>query len=136
VTHFYHSTTVGNRDGRAAQPGRAAGLGALRLRRAWRRSLPGQPEGLHDRTCLLGAQILDRAQQHGAVRPDITVADLLCLVWANSRIIEATGEIAPRAWRRHLHLMLDAFRAGHTHPLPEPALTDDQLYQAMAHLSQ
>ena len=65
-----------------------------------------------------------------------TLADLLCLVLANSRIIEATAEIAPRAWRRQLHLMLDAFRAGHTHELPEPALTDDQLYQAMARLSQ
>ncbi|MER6442668.1 hypothetical protein ABT275_41120, partial [Streptomyces sp. NPDC001185] len=41
-------------------------------------------------------------------------------------IIQATRTVAPRAWRRHLHLMLDGFRAQGAHPLPEPPLTSEQ----------
>ena len=51
-------------------------------------------------------------------------------MWANGRIVEATSRVAPNAWRRHLYLMMDAFRAANRHELPEPPLTDDQLYQA------
>ena len=49
---------------------------------------------------------------------------------------QATSQIAPRAWRRHLHLMIDGFRAADRHELPEPPLTEEQLYQAMAHLGE
>jgi len=41
---------------------------------------------------------------------------------------------APDAWRRQLHLMLDAYRAERAHPIPEPPMTSDQLYDAMVHL--
>ena len=42
---------------------------------------------------------------------------------------------APEAWRRHLHLMLDAYRAERAHPIDEPPMTQKQLYDAMVHLS-
>jgi len=95
-----------------------------------------------DRTEAMHAQLyhlieanLRRAQRHGDVRPDITEADIITLVWANGRILEATSLTAPQAWRRNLHLMIDAFRASNRHELPEPPLTEDQLYAAMVRLS-
>jgi hypothetical protein len=60
---------------------------------------------------------------------------MFVLLWSHSRIIDATCGVAPRAWRRHLHLMLDAFRAERAHPLPEPALTDSEMRLATARLS-
>ena len=59
---------------------------------------------------------------------------MFVLLWSHSRIIEATHGVAPRAWRRHLHLMLDAYRAERAHPLPEAALTDDQMKLATARI--
>jgi hypothetical protein len=32
--------------------------------------------------------------------------------------------------------MLDAYRAERAHAIPEPAMTDEQLYDAMVHLSE
>ena len=40
------------------------------------------------------------------------------MVWGISRTIELTGDAAHDAWRRHLGLMLDGFRADPAHPLP------------------
>ncbi|MFI5778019.1 TetR/AcrR family transcriptional regulator [Nocardia sp. NPDC051570] len=93
-------------------------------------------ESLHNRLCELTTDVLARAQTAGVVRPDVTEADIISLIWANSRIIEATSHAAPQAWRRHLHLMIDGFQAAGRRELPEPPLTEEQLYQAMAHLSE
>ena len=60
--------------------------------------------------------------------------DLAFVIWSHSLIIEATDGIAPHAWRRHLYLMLDGFRAEGAQPLPEPPLTPEQLYRAMLRL--
>ena len=60
---------------------------------------------------------------------------MFVLLWSQSRIIEATWGVAPRAWRRHLHLMLDAYRAGQASALPEPPLTVTQMEQATARLN-
>jgi hypothetical protein len=64
----------------------------------------------------------------------VTAEDLSFVIWSHSRITQATHGIAPRAWRRHLHLMFDAFRAERAHPLPEPAMTPQQAYDAMVRL--
>ena len=80
--------------------------------------------------------VLVRGQDAGEVRPDITQADIVNLIWSNGRIIDATSATAPMAWRRQLHLMLDAYRAERAHPIPEPPMTSDQLYDAMVHLSE
>jgi hypothetical protein len=83
----------------------------------------------------LWRRLLARAQEHGAVRQDLTLNDMFILLWSHSRIIEATYGVAPRAWRRHLHLMLDAYRAERAHPLPEPALTGREMELATGRLS-
>ncbi len=49
--------------------------------------------------------------------------------------MDATSETAPDAWRRQLHLMLDAYRADRAHPIPVPPMTEKQLYDAMVHLN-
>ena len=78
------------------------------------------------------AQVVDRAQHSGQLRADLTVEDLAFLTWANTRILEA-GRAAgvPDAWRRHLGLLLDGFRAERAHPLPQPPLSPRQVYRAM-----
>ena len=102
------------------------------------RRFPGsaETERIHDEMCQQIEDVLTRAQDAGAARPDITRGDIVNLIWSNGRVIDATSTTAPDAWRRHLYLMLDAYRADRAHPLPEPPMTDDQLYDAMVHLSQ
>jgi AcrR family transcriptional regulator len=73
---------------------------------------------MHDMT----ARIIRRAQRSGQLRPDLTPEDLVLLSWANSRIREATAGIAPGAWRRHLSLLLDGFRAAPLAAAPPPTI--------------
>ncbi|MGZ6268360.1 MAG: TetR/AcrR family transcriptional regulator [Candidatus Limnocylindrales bacterium] len=101
------------------------------------RRFPGnsETERIHDVMCQQIDDVLARAQEAGRARTDITRADIINLIWSNGRIIDATTAKAPTAWRRQLYLMLDAYRAEGAHPIPEPPMTDDQLYDAMVHLS-
>ncbi len=101
------------------------------------RRFPGSPETerIHDQMCRQIEVVLARAQDAGRARPDITQADIVNLIWSNGRLIDATSTTAPNAWRRHLALMLDAYRAERAHPISEPPMTDRQLYDAMVHLS-
>ncbi|WP_107357858.1 TetR/AcrR family transcriptional regulator [Streptomyces agglomeratus] len=100
------------------------------------RLIPASPEfdeanaRIHD----LGIVIIRRAHEQGSLRPDVTPEDLALLVWSHNRITHATSGIAPNAWRRYLHLMLDAFRAERAHPLPEPPMSPQQVYEAMVRL--
>jgi AcrR family transcriptional regulator len=80
----------------------------------------------------LGGQLIDRAQQAGQLRPDVTQEDLAFVTWANSRILPAVRAAgAPDAWRRHLGFLLDGFRAERASPLAEPPLAPRQVYRAM-----
>jgi AcrR family transcriptional regulator len=101
------------------------------------RRFPGNAdtERIHDQMCRHIEDVLTRAQEAGVARPDITQADIVNLIWSNGRMIDATSTTAPNAWRRHLYLMLDAYRAERAHPIPEPPMTDQQLYAAMVQLS-
>jgi hypothetical protein len=75
--------------------------------------------------------MLERAREHGTLRADFTVSDLALLLWSFGPLIDATAEIAPKAWRRHLHWLLDGLRAEAATPPTEPPLTDEQLGAAM-----
>ena len=101
------------------------------------RRFPGnaETESIHDVMCQQIDDVLARAQEAGRARTDITRADIINLIWSNGRIIDATSAKAPTAWRRQLYLMLDAYRAERAHSIPEPPMTDEQLYDAMVHLS-
>jgi len=101
------------------------------------RRFPGNAdtERIHDQMCRQIEDVLTRAQESGTARPDITVADIVNLIWSTGRIMDATSATAPNAWRRQLSLALDAYRAERAHPIAEPPMTDQQLYDAMVHLS-
>lgn len=75
--------------------------------------------------------IIERAQRAGVLRPDFTLPDLACLIWATSRVIAATADAAPDAWRRYVDLQLDGLRAEAAHPLSAPAMTTAQLAASM-----
>jgi AcrR family transcriptional regulator len=91
-------------------------------------------ERIHDEMCRQIESVLERAQASGQVRSDIALADIVNLIWSNGRMMDATSTTAPNEWRRHLYLMLDAYRAERAHPIPEPPMTEQQLYDAMVHL--
>src|ERR1700692_1881289 len=88
-----------------------------------------------DRIGEIATHIIGRAQEQGSLRPDLTFEDLAFFIWSQNRIDQATREVAPHAWRRHLYLLLDGFRAEGAHPLPEPPMTSEQAYQAMVGLN-
>ncbi|MGW9030253.1 hypothetical protein ACWGQ5_40440 [Streptomyces sp. NPDC055722] len=84
-----------------------------------------------ERSQELSAQLFHNACQQGALRDDVTPEDLAFVIWSQAGIIQATRTVAPNAWRRHLHLMLDGFRAQCAHELPEPPLTPRQVDQSL-----
>jgi AcrR family transcriptional regulator len=98
--------------------------------------VPDSPsiELVRNRIYKLTVDIVGRAQQQGSLRADLVPEDLAFVIWSHGRITEATRGIAPDAWRRHLHLMLDAFRAERANPLPVPPLRPDQISAAMSRL--
>ncbi|WP_369372895.1 TetR/AcrR family transcriptional regulator [Promicromonospora sp. Populi] len=77
------------------------------------------------------SQLVERAQASGALRADFQMEDLASLVWSVSRIVSATVDVAPDAWRRFLDLQLDGLRAEGAHPLSAPAMTAEQVATAM-----
>ena len=83
------------------------------------RGFAGPPavDGLHRVARRRMAELLDRAKEVGMLRRDFVVEDLTFVVWGISRTIELTAHTAPDAWRRHLALLLDGFRADAAHPL-------------------
>jgi AcrR family transcriptional regulator len=84
-------------------------------------------EAMRARMRPLLAQMVERAQEQGALRPDFDPKDVPLIFWTGSRVIEVTEDVAPGFWRRHLALLLDGLRAGAATPLPRPSLTGPQL---------
>ncbi|MHC9296065.1 TetR/AcrR family transcriptional regulator [Mycobacterium sp. LTG2003] len=71
------------------------------------------PRDLVDELSRRSAALLARAQEAGAMRRDLTRADITTTVWAMRGIVQAsrvTAEDSTRdAWRRHLGYVLDSF---------------------------
>ena len=94
--------------------------------------LPTTP-GIAERRRLIGPlldRIAERAREQGAVRDDLTVSDLSVAMWSFAPIFEATSEIAPQAWRRHLRILLDGMRPAAATPQTVRPLTGRQLERA------
>jgi hypothetical protein len=85
----------------------------------------------HVRGHALMLQVVDKAKESGALRADFVIADMAFVTWAITRTIEATADVEPDAWRRHLGLILDGLRAPAAHPLPAPPLTNEQVTAIM-----
>jgi AcrR family transcriptional regulator len=84
-------------------------------------------EAMRDRLRPLLRRMIDGAHAQGALRDDFTAEDVPVLLWATGRVIEATAEVAPEYWRRHLALTLDGLRPAAATQLPQPPLTRRQL---------
>lgn len=98
----------------------------------YRSSLPDTPviTAAQKRLTTLKTTIMTRAKHAGALRADIAGSDLAILTWAVASTMDATRDVAPNAWRRHLAILLDGLRADAARPLPVPPLTGRQLRDA------
>jgi AcrR family transcriptional regulator len=74
---------------------------------------------LRDKGTAALSQLFTNAKRSGALRTDLTINDLTFVVWGISRTVEMTRDHTPNAWRRHLALLIDGFRATGAHPLPD-----------------
>jgi hypothetical protein len=78
-------------------------------------------------------RIVERAQEDGTLRPDLTNADLVFAFAANAQLSRATVESAPDAWRRQVAFLLDGLRAGAARRILAPdRVTEEQVHAALA----
>jgi AcrR family transcriptional regulator len=68
------------------------------------------------------AELLAQAKQHGRVRDDIALGDVMAASYGVRGVVAATGAVAPNAWERHLDIHLAGFRAPSA-PSTRPFLT-------------
>jgi AcrR family transcriptional regulator len=66
----------------------------------------------------LAAQIIERAQAAGVVRPDCVTQDFGVVVLMLGAVIDAAEDISPKLWRRYLTIALQGLRPAS--PPPEP----------------
>jgi AcrR family transcriptional regulator len=78
-------------------------------------------------------RLVERAQQAGVVRADLYPTDIPLVEFMIGIAAEYAQHVRPELWRRYLALIVDGMppsRAGTT-VLPEPALSPDEMEQAM-----
>jgi AcrR family transcriptional regulator len=86
-----------------------------------------------ERLAPITAQLLERAQEDGELRPDLAANDVPLLYLMLGAIVDYTRAVEPTAWRRFFALVEDGLRTRRTEPnrLPTGALEDDQVDEAM-----
>lgn len=87
----------------------------------------GHSEAMRRRMRPLFRQMIERAQEQGALRSDFAVEDMPLIFWSAMRVIEATAKVSPETWRRYLGFLLDGLRSEAATPLPVAPLTGPQL---------
>jgi AcrR family transcriptional regulator len=80
-----------------------------------------------ERFRILITELLARAQQADAARPDLTAEDVILAMLGVVRTMDLTAETAPEQWRRHLAIVLDGMKGEHRQRLPGLPLPPDQL---------
>ncbi|GAA5187141.1 TetR/AcrR family transcriptional regulator [Rugosimonospora acidiphila] len=65
-------------------------------------------------------RLVDRAREHGAVRADITGADVILLMCAPNYVTSYVPDASPDLWQRYLAIIFDGLRPEGAHPLPHP----------------
>jgi AcrR family transcriptional regulator len=66
-------------------------------------------------------RLVDRACTSGAIRDDVTEADIFLLMCAPIHVVENLTAPAPLLWQRYLAIIFDGLRPDGAHPLPQPA---------------
>ena len=64
--------------------------------------------------------LVDRARTSGAIRSDVTEADVFLMMCAPIHIVENLTAPAPLLWQRYLAIIFDGLRPDGAHPLPQP----------------
>lgn len=84
------------------------------------------------RPCMLPlvTRLVRRAQEAGDARADLSPTHIPLIEFMLGAAAGSAGHVRPDIWRRYLALFLDALRPAPT-VLPEPALTPDELVQAV-----
>lgn len=67
--------------------------------------------------------LVERARDAGAIRSDITGADVFLLMCAPVHVAENLSDPGPDLWRRYLAIIFDGLRPEGASPLPQPAPT-------------
>jgi AcrR family transcriptional regulator len=75
-------------------------------------------------------ELIRRAQRVGDLRDDFVFADLVWVLMANGTYLQATRDVAPKAWKRYVAMILDGLRAERASELPPPP-SDRKLEQAI-----
>jgi AcrR family transcriptional regulator len=95
-------------------------------------------EHAHDRVARVRAgvmplveQLIRRAHDAGALRPDVGALDLPIVSLMLGQVVDFSEDVAPGLWRRYLALLLDALR-GERGVLPLGPLAPEQLDAAMS----
>lgn len=65
-------------------------------------------------------RLVDRAREHGAIRADVTGADVILLMCAPNHVVSYVPDAPPDLWRRYLAIIFDGLRPQGAHPLPQP----------------
>jgi AcrR family transcriptional regulator len=73
-------------------------------------------------------ELTARARRAATVNPDITVGDVLALIWAMRGLVQTAGVVAPDAWQRFLDIHLAGLRSVAS-PSDVRSLSDRQLSQ-------
>jgi hypothetical protein len=74
--------------------------------------------------------LVRRAQASGKLRADYAPEDLPMLLMANAGVLRGTGQAAPRAWKRLVEYLLQAFSCPRSRALPA-AMTPNQMQRAL-----
>ena len=69
-------------------------------------------------------RLVDRAREHGAVRTDVTGADVILLMCAPNYVTTYVPDAPPDLWRRYLAIIFDGLRPQGAHALPHPPPTN------------
>jgi AcrR family transcriptional regulator len=80
------------------------------------------PEVVKARTNMYKAiyALVDRARECGAIRPDVTGADVILLMCAPNYVTSYIPDAPPDLWRRYLAIIFDGLRPAGACPLPQP----------------
>jgi AcrR family transcriptional regulator len=107
--------------------------------RAFREILMDTPEGaerlarVRERMFPLGAQLVQRAKESGAIRSDFEASDVPMTFLMLTAVLDASREVEPELWRRYLEIFIQGLRAEPTppDPLSTPALDAEQVPAVM-----
>ncbi len=82
--------------------------------------LPAEVTAARTRMFQTVHRLVDRAREHGAVRADVTGADVVLLMCAPGHVSSYVPDAPPDLWQRYLAIIFDGLRPEGAHPLPHP----------------